>query len=158
MTALPAPQALTLLPENCSYLSDLRQVSFQPTITVVLGVSQAIPHHYWKNLSTQTTFFSNIYHYPSHKQDHNFYYTFHMTRAWSAKHFSDTDAVILDNIQHQQDLTTVRLLLSPYTSLALCHCSNPSRNSLLVDTHRNIASIGDWCIGSKANDALNLLT
>ena len=156
VTALPAPQALTLLPENCSYLSDLQQVLFQPTISVVLGFSQAIPHHYWTNLSTQTTFFSNIYHYPSHKQDHNFYYTFHMTTAWSEKHFSATDSVILDNIKHlNQDLGHCE---SPFYHhihrWRYAYCSNPSRASLLVDTHQNIASVGDWCIGSKANDAL----
>ena len=148
ISSLPAPQAVNLMPDQCSFLSLLQQPRFSSCVSLVIthkkdGSTPVIPSDMLSSV------IDSIVSYPSHPNDPHLHWTIHATPDWSASYFDLTEQQIIENLLvscgQRPILDNMESLWTHLHRWRYAHCQRSIEAPCLVDTSLQIAAIGDWC-------------
>lgn len=157
VTAIPAPQAVQLLPSNVDYLSTVNEALMLPCYTLMLGFDQPIART-WDVAHVANSVLSWISVNTS-KPERNELTTLVVmsSNQWATEHFDASETWVMDAMM--QDLSAIlgkQVFSAEQRLLKKWHYANAQKNSLnkvLIDRQLQLASCGDWCISGRVESA-----
>lgn len=158
ITAIPAAQAVQLMPSNVGYLNALNDVQMLPCYALMLGFDHPIVRTWDVAHVANNPILSWISVNASKPERNDSTTLVVMSRnLWATDHFGASETWVIDSMM--QALSAIlgeQVFLAKQRLLKKWHHANVPKqpiNKVLMDTRLQLASCGDWCISGRVESA-----
>ena len=157
ISTLPAPQALTLLPENFAYRTKIKEVSMHGCFALMLGFSKSFPIEFdaahithsdisWIAVNSNKPGRGNLFTLMVHSSQRYAEENLTTDRQKVINHLCHQTSQILGHDVSNADLKTVH-------SWRYANNSNRDTYPPFADHDLKLAACGDWCLGGRVEGA-----
>lgn len=157
VTAIPAKQATTVLPNEFMHMQTLHQTQMQPCYALMIGFEQPL-NLTWDAAHITNAILSWVSVNSSKPGRTNRTCLVAMSRnQWAADHFDHPESWVTDALlQALSGIVGEQVLQTKVLQLKKWHYANAQKTALkyvLMDTTQQLASCGDWCISGRVESA-----
>lgn len=157
VTAIPAKQATTVLPNDFMHMQTLHGSQMLPCYALMLGFEQAL-NLTWDAAHITNAILSWVSVNSSKPERANGTCLVAMSRnQWAADHFNQPESWVIDALLHAlSGIVGEQVLQAKVLQLKKWHYANAQKTGLkevLIDAKQQLASCGDWCISGRVESA-----
>lgn len=157
ISALPAPQCLTLFPNSFSYHEIMRSVSFSSCFALMLGFEQALQLNFDAAVVQNSPIAWIAAHSSKHQDTTVTSLLVHSDNQWATTRIDEPlmsiQAELLEALREILDADLVEPTHTDLHRWRYAKTESCLDSGALVDPQLRLAACGDWCVSNRVEDA-----
>lgn len=157
ISTAPAAQAIDLLPETFTYLSQIKNVKMKACFALMLGFEKPLPLEFDAALVREADISWISVNSSKPNRDEAFCMLINSTNNWAEAHFEDDCEAVLNYLCDQtSEVTGYDMSVADHKAIHGWRYANIDKQdspSYIIDHDLNIAACGDWYIQGRVESA-----